>query len=380
MTIIISKSGENAVKVERSSFDDEDCLQQYICKNPDSVPLEGIKENIRLLILAREFPAGSGLIDALGVDKEGEIYIVETKLYKNPDKRAVVAQVLDYGASLWKYGQNFDEFISRVEDRLNTAQHVSLNERLREFYELDEAETDSFRQKMRQHLNEGSFKFVVLMDTLHEGLKDLVVFLNQNTRFSLFAVEVEYYKHEGFEIVIPKLFGAEAPKPSWVPEPKGKKRNLTEKEFLEQLRENAGPEIATLAGKAIQEASDHGLSVKFGTDCATLKFEDTASEESFNFGRIETDGKLTATGLFSQKCDELKIPSTISKSFYNEIHNLTPESEVRPWPKNDRLLWLADANDDWPSATPLLRKYKQWFKSIKTTMDRIRPLLSKSRK
>jgi hypothetical protein len=125
MAIIVSKNGGNAVKLDKSSFEDEDYLQQFICQNPDSVPLYDIKEDIKLLILAREFPVGSGAIDALGVDREGEIYIVETKLYKNPDKRAVVAQVLDYGANLWKYGQNFDDFISRVEEKLNKAQHVS---------------------------------------------------------------------------------------------------------------------------------------------------------------------------------------------------------------------------------------------------------------
>jgi RecB family endonuclease NucS len=51
--------------------------------------------------LAREFSTKSGPIDALGVDKDGELYLIETKFYKNPDKRTVVAQVLDYGASLW---------------------------------------------------------------------------------------------------------------------------------------------------------------------------------------------------------------------------------------------------------------------------------------
>lgn len=32
------------------------------------------------MILAREFPTGSGAIDALGVDQDGELYLIETKL------------------------------------------------------------------------------------------------------------------------------------------------------------------------------------------------------------------------------------------------------------------------------------------------------------
>ena len=65
----------------------EDNLQQYIYDNPESIPLYEIKEDIRLLILAREFATKSGPIDAIGTDKDGEIYLVETKFYKNPKNR-----------------------------------------------------------------------------------------------------------------------------------------------------------------------------------------------------------------------------------------------------------------------------------------------------
>ena len=104
MAIIVTKQGKNAIKIDPSRFEQEDDLQTYIAQNPDSLPLYEIKEDIRLLILGREFPTNSGPIDAIGIDKDGEIYIVETKLYKNPDKRLVVAQVRDYGASLWRSG------------------------------------------------------------------------------------------------------------------------------------------------------------------------------------------------------------------------------------------------------------------------------------
>src|SRR6266511_5250571 len=99
MTVIISKNGKNAEKVESSSFDYEDNLQAYIDDNPNAIPMYEIKEDARVLVLAREFSTQSGPIDALGIDQDGEIYIIETKLYKNSDKRTVCAQALDYGAS-----------------------------------------------------------------------------------------------------------------------------------------------------------------------------------------------------------------------------------------------------------------------------------------
>jgi hypothetical protein len=50
------------------------------------------------------------------------------------------------------------------------------------------------------------------MDHLHEQLKDLIVFLNNNSEFTVYAVELEYYKHNDFEILIPKLYGSEVKK------------------------------------------------------------------------------------------------------------------------------------------------------------------------
>ena len=121
MAIIISQNGKGAVKVNKIPFGLEENIQQYIYNNPESIPLYDIKEDIRLLILAREFSTLSGPIDAIGVDREGEIYLVETKLYKNPDKRTVVAQVLDYGASLWKTHTDFDSFLLQLNNSIQKA-------------------------------------------------------------------------------------------------------------------------------------------------------------------------------------------------------------------------------------------------------------------
>lgn len=212
MSIIISKNLKNAVKVEKTGFALEDNLQQYIYDNPESIPLYDIKDDIRLLILAREFPTASGPIDAIGVDKEGEIYLVETKLYKNPDKRTVVAQVLDYGASLWKTYVNPDVFFSQLEFHVTKHMNMPLQERVRSYFQMSDDELLLFIENLQRNLKDGNYKFVVLMDKIHSQLKDLIIFINQNSKFDIFGVELEYYKYENFEILIPKLFGAEVKK------------------------------------------------------------------------------------------------------------------------------------------------------------------------
>ena len=61
-----------------------------------------------LVSLGTELDFGAGPLDLLAADPQGRIVIVEFKRgTENPDVRKVVAQVLDYGASLWR--TSYDE-------------------------------------------------------------------------------------------------------------------------------------------------------------------------------------------------------------------------------------------------------------------------------
>lgn len=212
MTLIITHNGKRAEKVDPSSFPQEDSLLEYIFKNPESVPIYDIREDIRLLILAREFSTSSGPIDAIGVDNAGDIYLIETKLYRNADKRLVVAQVLDYGAALWREMRDYQRFIDQINEALQKRNQPNFGERVQQYFGMTDEGRDQLLLQVQRNFLDGSFKFVVLMDTLHEQLKNLILFLNQNSEFDVFAVELKYYKHESFEIVIPRLFGAETKK------------------------------------------------------------------------------------------------------------------------------------------------------------------------
>jgi len=204
MPIIISQSGKNAIRLEPTRFAQEADLQQYIEDNPEAIPLDDIKEEAQFLILDREFPVGVGSIDALGVDSDGDIYIIETKLYKNSDKRRVIAQVLDYGAALWSRNENPELWIQNLERRLE-AKGVNLNDLLvAEF-----GESEDVTQNMVQNFARGSFRFIVLMDQVPPALKDLILYINQNSIFTVYGVELEYYEHGDMNILKPQLFGAE---------------------------------------------------------------------------------------------------------------------------------------------------------------------------
>jgi hypothetical protein len=273
MAIIISKNGKNAVKVEKSSVDKEDFLQQYIYDNPESIPLYEIKQDIRLLILAREFSTTSGPIDAIGVDRDGEIYIVETKLFKNPDKRTVVAQALDYGATLWKHSGDFAGFLASLDAASQKMFATPLVTKLREFFGLSEEEAAALLDAVRSNLSQGAFRFVVLMDKLDARLKDLIIFVNQNSQFDIYAVEFEYYKHETLEIIIPKIFGAEVKKEVAVSSTTSSpRRKWTEEELLAAAKEDLDPEAYAAFAKVFAFAKDHADSISRGTGTRSGSF------------------------------------------------------------------------------------------------------------
>lgn len=259
MAIVISQNGKNAKKVEQSTFEKESHLQKYIYDNPESIPLYEIKEDIHLLILAREFPTHSGPIDAIGIDEDGEIYIFETKLYKNPDKRTVLAQVLDYGAALWKHSYDFTGFINLLDQQVRKAFGMSLDEKLQEYFELsDEDDLVQLRDALSVNLNGGILHFVILMDNLDLRLKDLILYVNQNSRFDVYAVELEYYKHDTLEIVIPRIYGAEVKKEV---QPKNASAKLWNWDLFKDRLKESGEEPVSVAKQIIDWANTNSVEI-----------------------------------------------------------------------------------------------------------------------
>jgi len=323
MAIIISENGKNAERIEESKFDLEDKLQQYIYDNPDAIPLYDIDEDTRLFIAAREFSTKSGPIDALGFDASGNIYVVETKLYKNPDKRTVVAQALDYGASLWRHAVDFDDFVYQLNTHCQNHFSKDFRESYAEFFELEDM-TDNLNS-IKSNLTDGSIKFVVLMDKLHDALKDLVVFVNQNSKFDLYAVELEYYRHKSFEIIIPKLYGAEVKKAVQSSNSGTYSRKAITRDELMSRLDSREKEIAELFINAASKDSHIGLTWrKTGFSIWTMiprtitkGVYDYESGYSYLFFQVtEKNGEL-------QKCISFWYP----ESSYNSLPKLKSHIE-----------------------------------------------------
>ena len=71
---------------------EESVLENWLESNPD-----GILEDGRVLIIGRQVQTDlGGIIDLLGVDREGNVVVVELKRDRTP--RDIIAQALEYAA------------------------------------------------------------------------------------------------------------------------------------------------------------------------------------------------------------------------------------------------------------------------------------------
>lgn len=253
MPIVIMKKGQEAKKVKATPVAQEERLQEYIRENPDLIPLDEIREDLRLFVFAREFPTRSGPIDALALDEEGAIYVIETKLYKNPDKRVVVAQVLDYGTGLWSTFRDNAEIETVIDQVVERKWGASFRQKVKEVFGLEDDQLASIMDRFRSDLQAGRFTFVVVMDRLHDQLKELIAFINANSTFTLLACELEFYRYEDWEIVIPKLYGAETGKAKSAPLGPTARKSWDEQAFFDDVRTKVGP----AAEKRIREVYEY---------------------------------------------------------------------------------------------------------------------------
>ena len=136
-TPIILKSledeGEKLRRVELQRNDDrnERWLQDLIFRHANLLPVEVFDEVFAPPIpLAQELPAGGNSVDNVYVSPQGRLTLVETKLWKNPEKhRTVVAQIIEYASHLATW--NLDQLIDAVERSSGPPGKKTLEDRIR---------------------------------------------------------------------------------------------------------------------------------------------------------------------------------------------------------------------------------------------------------
>lgn len=184
---------------------DESELQKLLIESPSLVTVDEIRDGIAHLVFAlSEFGLpGSGATDVLAFSPQGDIAIIECKLAANPEvKRKVIGQILEYAAYMWQMSYE------QVDSRVQTLKGKSLAELVAASIAGDWNE-ELFRNGVRQSLENGSFILVTVVDEINEDLRRIIRYVNECSKsaFSLHAMEMNRFRADNVEILVPHLHG-----------------------------------------------------------------------------------------------------------------------------------------------------------------------------
>jgi len=264
MTIIASKDGKKFEKIESTDFALEEKLQKLIHEDEIMKKIKlGPDEDLTLLTLAREFSTTSGPADVIAIDTEGNIYIIETKLKKNSDRREILAQIIDYAGAMWDEFRDFNKFEEKLKDNTSFSAK-SLSELIRnsDFEIKSDLDIDDIIEKMKQNFERGEFKFVTVWDKRESKLTNAINYLNEKSKLTVYAVTFDYYKDDGLEILIPSVYGRESEKRSVV---KGKRPKWTIDTIHEEFKKNLSAKEYSAFEKLYEFLDENKDEMKIGT-------------------------------------------------------------------------------------------------------------------
>ena len=202
MTIpkIWTKGAEGWKPRQPEGFPDEATLHSLIEERPEMLPLAGAPT---LLILDREVLLGSGYADLVGVEASGRPVIIEIKLaHNNEARRAIVAQILAYAASL--HGMTREQLEERFSESLRHRGHATLLDAVKSVQE-EAFDADGFTAALDNHLREGRFRLVFVLDAVPLELMTLVAYLEHVTdKLVIDLVAVSSFDVGGSSVMLPQ--------------------------------------------------------------------------------------------------------------------------------------------------------------------------------
>lgn len=188
----------------------EDWLQDLIHKNPHLYPIENdLKSGVKIISLGREINCGAGYIDILLLTSDAELIVVETKLWKNPEKsRTVLAQIIDYVKELSNW--SFDDLNSAVtlsQTNSNNHKTKSLDEIIQ--FEFPHQNIIDFEERLIQNLNSGNIKLSIIGDKISPNLLLLSDTIQKapGLNFNITLIEIKLFEFEKYTILIPDIVG-----------------------------------------------------------------------------------------------------------------------------------------------------------------------------
>ena len=197
------------VSLSQNEFQEE-WLQKLLQNHPEMLPVAEIDPVFSPLVcIGREVRTPAGPIDNLYISPTGNITILETKLWRNPEaRRAVVGQILDYTKELKHF--SYEDLDRSVKQYHKTYYNKStrLFELMVDKGLLSPDNESLFIDLVEKNLRNARFLLLIVGDGIREGVWRMAKFLNEtpNMQYTLALVQLEVYQLSDTErIVVPNL-------------------------------------------------------------------------------------------------------------------------------------------------------------------------------
>lgn len=358
---------------------DEAWVQDLVFRHPEILPVDELDPAFGGLVpVCREMPTTAGPIDALFVNEDGLLTLVECKLWRNPEaRREVVGQILDYAKELssWSY-----EDLTRAVGGRGAQSPNPLFDQVREHAEVDEVD---FVDRVSRNLDKGNFLLLIVGDGIREGVENITHFLQRHAglHFTFGLVELAVFEapeNEPGYLVQPRLLArtteieravVTVERGVQIDEPEdqrishrqaGKKGSISEEEFYEELR-GASPQAAKLLPAFLQRCEELGLTITRRRSIILNWI--SPNGDKHNFGTFMPDGTLR-TNYVAWKTDEVGHPE-LGEQYLDEMAQLFQGGSVRRRGLN--WTWKVVVNDRDPDVTTLLADHQdEWLQLIET--------------
>ncbi len=186
---------------------DEASIQDLVFRFPSCIPISEIDESYNpILPVCTELNTPAGPLDVFMVTPSGELIIIETKLWRNPEaRRVVVAQILDYAKELSKWA--YEDLQREINRRLKTSGNrlYEIAKQADSNYLLGESD---FVDAVNRNLRKGNFLLLVIGDGIREGAAGIAEFLvsSGHLNFTFAMIELAIYENEKIgKVLLPRV-------------------------------------------------------------------------------------------------------------------------------------------------------------------------------
>jgi hypothetical protein len=357
----------------------EQWLQELIFRHPACLPVGEIEPGFgELVSVGMEIPTSHGPIDNLLITPEGQIVLVEAKLWRNPQaRREVVAQALDYASCIFEW--DYEELEQRV--LVSSFGPFSRPQRLYDLFEgRDGLALADFVDAINTNLRRGRILILVVGDGIRTEAKRLATMLQSHAgaHFTFALVELNVFEVDSPEdvLVVPRVLAQtemiargvvevhdqrvtislpskSATTAKISPTASGLPENITADEFYEAMA-RLSPTLPAQIRDFLSKLGDLGVRADFQRSL-NLRW-DPPTGRTINLGVIHRDGQVWTDAV------NARAPRDLAHAYIEELAGrLGMDVDKTSFAKD---AWHVRRHGKAPRITEILDKLNIWVDAV----------------